>query len=317
MGGQALDPGHAIVSLVRAALGEREGHVLKVFRKAGLDKVALGGLRCDVSKGGPGTGVTLSAALAALSDRLERPIVLVIDEARLAVTSASGNDALFALKAARDELNSSQPHGLRIVATGSSRAMLAVPRSSKDQAFYKAMMQIFPPLGRDDIQWFVANTGLAVALDVDRTCQLFERTGSRPEVLTQALGDLEEIESPPPTAETVDEKFGRAVARATEESDEALLKIVRGLTPLQGSVLRVMAKQGEEYAPYATASLATCAEELRRLDATSTVNVDVPNVQTGLEALQGKSLVWRAAHGEYVLEEQRMVDLMRSRDMPG
>lgn len=192
-------------------------------------------------------------------------------------------------------MNSSEHHGLRIVATGSSRPKLAVLRSSKDQAFHKVMMQIFPPLGRDYIEWFVANTGLSIPLDVDRTFQMFERMGSRPEVLVQALGDLDEIDRPPLAATTIDAQFELAVGRAIEESDESLPKIVRALTPLQGAVLRVVAKRGENYSPYAAASLAAYAEELGRPDATSTVNVDVPNVRTSLEALQTKALVWRAS----------------------
>jgi hypothetical protein len=45
------------------------------------------------------------------------------------------------------------------------------------------------------------------------------------------------------------------------------------------------------------------------------VKVDVPNVQSALEALQSKSLAWRAAHGEYALEEQGLVELMRSKGL--
>src|SRR5438105_12022756 len=112
---KTVDPGQAIVAMVRAAVGAEDGLVLKAFRKAGLDKVAVGGLSFDVSKVGLGTGVTLSAALAALSDQLKRMIVLIIDEAQQAVTTASGNDALFALNAARDQPNSRAHHGLRIV----------------------------------------------------------------------------------------------------------------------------------------------------------------------------------------------------------
>ena len=312
---KTLDPGLAIVSLVRAALGDQDGRVLQAFRKAGLHKVVVGGLNFDVGKIGLGTGVTLSAALAALSDRIKCPIVLIIDEAQHAATTSNGNDALFALKAARDELNSSGHHGLRIVATGSNRAKLSVLRSSKDQAFYKAMMQVFPPLGRDYIEWFAKNAGLPFLLDIDRTLQLFERTGSRPEVLVQALGELGELDGAPLAATTIDDRFELAVGRAVEESDEALLKVVRALTPLQGAVLRVVAKQGDDYSPYAASTLAAYALELQQLDARSTVQVDVPNVQTALEALQAKSLVWRAAHGEYALEEQSLADLMRNRGM--
>ena len=312
---KALEPGLAIVSLIRAALAQEDGALLTMFRKAGLDKVNVGGLGFDVAKVGLGTGVTLSAALATLSDRLKAPIVLMIDEAQHAATTESGNNALFALKAARDELNSSAHHGLRIVATGSSRPKLALLRASKDQAFFKAMMRNFPALGGDYVTWFVANTGLAHPLDVARTERSFERAAWRPEVLVQALGELADENGALPAADRLDDAFEAAVEAAIEESDEAMLKVVRALTPLQGAVLRVMAMQAENYTPYAAASLAAYTEQLGQLDPGSTVKVDVPNVQSALEALQGKSLAWRAAHGEYALEDQGLVDLMRSKGL--
>ncbi|MBW8832635.1 MAG: ATP-binding protein [Burkholderiales bacterium] len=308
---KTVDPGQAIVSMVRAALGGADGLVLKAFRKAGLDKVAVAGLSFDVAKIGLGTGVTLSAALAALSDQLKRMIVLIIDEAQHAVTTTSGNDALFALKAARDELNSSEHHGLRIVATGSSQAKLALLRASKDQAFYKAMMQAFPPLERTFIEWFVRNTGLAVHLDVDKAFELFAKTGYRPEVLIEALGNLQDGRRL--TQDNVDSEFAQTVHKAIEDSDEAMVKVVSSLTPLQGAVLRVMIQQGETYAPYAASTLEAYRKEIKR--AAAEANVDVPNVQTALEALQNKALVWRAAHGEYALEEQGVADLLVARGL--
>lgn len=165
----------------------------------------------------------------------------------------------------------------------------------------------------DYVAWFVANTGLEHPLDVGRTERSFERAAWRPEVLVQALGELADDNGALPAADRLDDAFEAAVESAIEESDEAMLKVVRGLTPLQGAVLRVMAVQGEDYTPYGAASLASYAEQLAQLDPHSAVKVDVPNVQSALEALQGKSLVWRAAHGEYALEEQGLVDLMRGR----
>ncbi|MBW8756040.1 MAG: ATP-binding protein [Burkholderiales bacterium] len=312
---KAMEPGLAIVSLVRAALASEDGAVLKMFRKAGLDKVNVGGLGFDVGKVGLGTGVTLSQALAALSDRVEAPIVLMIDEAQHAATTEGGNNALFALKAARDELNSSAHHGLRIVATGSSRPKLALLRASKDQAFFRAMMRNFPPLDARFVQWFIANTGLPTPLDAARTEAAFRRAAWRPEVLVQALGDLPDDNGAWPPADRLDDAFEAAVAAAIEESDEVMLKVVRALTPLQGAVLRVMGAQGEDYSPYAAATLEAVAGQLARLDPNSSVKPDVPNVQSALEALQVKSLVWRAAHGEYALEEQGLVDLMRSKGL--
>lgn len=314
---KTLEPGQAIVSLVRSALAQEDSAILKMFRKAGLDKVAVGGLNFDVAKVGLGTGITLAAALAALSDRLKAPIVLMIDEAQHAATTEGGNNALFALKAARDELNGSAHHGLRIVATGSSRPKLALLRASKEQAFYKAAMQTFPPLGRDYIEWFIANTGLPAPLDADRTEAMFARTGSRPEVLVQALGELDDLMGSQQAQGTVDDQFEAAINGAIAESDEAMLKVVRALTPLQGAVLRVMAMQGENYAPYAAKSLEAYAEQMARLDPGTAIKVEIPSVQSALEALQAKSLAWRAAHGQYALEEQSLAELMRSRRLLG
>jgi hypothetical protein len=106
--------------------------------------------------------------------------------------------------------NNSAHHGLRIVATGSSRPKLALLRASKDQAFYKAAMQTFPPLGCDDVEGFIANTGLSNPLDVRRTEAVFARAGSRPEVLVQALGELDDLVGSPGTAGAIDDQFGEA-----------------------------------------------------------------------------------------------------------
>ena len=131
----------------------------------------------------------------------------------------------------------------------------------------------------------------------------------------QALGDLPDDNGVLPPAGRLDDAFEVAVAAAIEESDEAMLKVVRALTPLQGVVLRVLAIQGDAYTPYAVASLKAYSEQLAQLDPDSVDKVNVPNVQSTLEALQAKSLVWRAAHGEYALEEQGLVDLMRSKGL--
>ncbi|WP_241754620.1 hypothetical protein [Cupriavidus basilensis] len=66
-----------------------------------MEKVAVGGMSFSLDRVGLGEGLSLSAALAALSDDVDKPIVLVIDEAQQAIVSEKGNDALFALKAAR------------------------------------------------------------------------------------------------------------------------------------------------------------------------------------------------------------------------
>ena len=154
------DPGDVIVGAVRSELSKHAGVVTKLAKSAGMEKVAVGGISFSLDRVGLGSQVSLSTALAALSDEVKKPIVLIIDEAQHAITTSSGYEALFALKAARDELNSSAHHGLRVVATGSNRDKLAMLRNSKDQAFFSAPLVSFPVLGSDFVAWFCAGVNL-------------------------------------------------------------------------------------------------------------------------------------------------------------
>ena len=81
----------------------------------------------------------------------------------------------------------------------------------------------------------------------------------------------------------MDDAFRVAVNTAIEGSGDAMLKIVRALTPLQGAVMRVLAAQGEAHSPYAAGSMTAYAEQLGRLDPDGTVKADTPNVQSALE----------------------------------
>lgn len=77
---------------------------------------------------------TLAAGLAELSDALQRPIVLLIE----AVERYATDNLLYALKAARDELNSSAHHGLRLALFGTETDQLQALRSLPAAAFYYA-----------------------------------------------------------------------------------------------------------------------------------------------------------------------------------
>ena len=91
---------------------------------------------------------------------VKTPIVLIIDEAQHAITTDESARALFALKAAGDELNSTKHHGLRVVATGSNRDKLAMLRAGRDQAFYGAPLVSFPHLDASYVKWFCDNADL-------------------------------------------------------------------------------------------------------------------------------------------------------------
>ncbi|MCT8178939.1 ATP-binding protein [Variovorax sp. CY25R-8] len=303
------DPGAVIVGAVRAELARHEGVVARLARSAGMEKVTVGGVAFSLDRVGLGKEISLSAALAALSDETRQPIVLLIDEAQHAIATEAGYDALFALKAARDELNSSEHHGLRIVATGSNRDKLAMLRNSKDQAFFGAPLVAFPPLDADYIQWFCKGVGLAGPLDPDAVTKLFERAGHRPEILGAAADSIRfDFNIAPADAAAA---FAQAVDEQIEEVDLQTLRVIQALTPLQSAVLRVLAREGEKYAPFEAGTMERYRAMLAALAPGETMVPEVSNVQAALGALQDKSLVWKEKRGVYSLEESMTAELMR------
>lgn len=304
------DPGNVIVNAIRAALASTDGVLLRLAKGAGLSKVNVAGaMNFDLDRVGLGEDVSLTEALVALSDETKKMIVLVIDEAQHAITTEPGVAALFALKAARDELNSSQHHGLRVVCTGSNRDKLAMLRNSKDQAFFGAPMVNFPTLGHNFINWFCKEIDLPFKLDPEKVWPLFAEAGYRPELLGSAADFFRfdfEVD-----AATGPDKFAEEVRRLAEEMNAVQRKVIHSLTPIQLAVLRVMAASGNDYAPFEAATMDKYrkAMQLAGLQPED-VKADVPGVQQALIALQEKKLVWRAARGVYAVEEQSVIDLL-------
>ena len=302
------DPGQLIVASVRSELAKHEGVVARLAKSTGMEKVSVAGLAFSVDRIGLGSQVSLSQALAALSDELKQPIVLIIDEAQHAITTDLGYDALFALKAARDELNSSKHHGLRVVATGSNRDKLAMLRSSKDQAFFGAPLVAFPALGKDYIEWFCAGVNLPAALNAGEVNTLFKRAAYRPEILGAAADALRFDFAL--NVEDVPQRFAEAVLEQIDAADTQTLRVIHALTPLQSAVLRVLAEQASQYSPFEDATIAAYQTVLSRIAPQETVRADVSNVQQALLALQDKALVWKEKRGVYALEDSTMAQLL-------
>ena len=304
------DPGDAIVHAIRAELTKHDGVLTRLAKSAGLDKVSVAGTSFSLDKLGLEKGISLSAALSALSDEAAKPVVLIIDEAQHAITTDGGSNALFALKAARDELNSSRHKGLRVVATGSNQDKLAMLRNSKDQAFFGAPLVKFPSLGKEYVAWFCQHADLGAPIDSDKTYELFALAAFRPEILGAAADTLR-FEFGVEKTE-VATRFYAEVLREIESSNKEALRVIQSLTPMQSAVFQVLAKAGAAYAPFESKTM-ECYQVLMALIAPkSDVRADVPNVQQALLALQEKGLVWKAARGVYALEDTSLTDLLPS-----
>jgi hypothetical protein len=304
------DPGQVIVNTVREAVGKNEGFITRLAKSSGMEKVAVGGLNFSLDKIGLGKDIDLTTALVALSDESKKMIVLIIDEAQHAITTEQGVAALFALKAARDELNSSLHHGLRVVCTGSNRDKLAMLRNSKDQAFFGAAMVPFPTLDQDFIDWLCENIDLQCQLDPSEVFQLFKDSGFRPELLGAAADLIRFDFAIDP--KTIPEQFAKLVRALADELNTNLKKVIHSLTPIQSAVLRVMSAKGEGYAPFEAPTVQLYAKAMEQVGIeASDIKAEVPGIQQALIALQEKKLVWRASRGVYAVDEQVIVDILR------
>jgi hypothetical protein len=302
------DPGEVIVNAIRAELGKHEAPLARLAKNIGLSGAKIGGLDFSLDRIGLGRDISLVQALAALSEDVQRPIVLLIDEAQHAITSQAGSDAMFALKAARDELNTSH-HGLRVICTGSNRDKLAMLRSNKDQAFFGAPLIDFPALGPDYVDWFCAHCDLPAPLAPTLVLPLFQAGGSRPEILGAAADQIRFDFTLPP--EKVSQRFEEGVLEQIQQANEQQLAAFHSLTDVQQVVLRVLVAAGVRYAPFERATFERYAQALPA--GATKVEFSVGNVQPALQALQDKGLVWRAARGVYAIEDATLADLLREK----
>lgn len=303
------DPGDAIVNAIRTELAKHDGVLKRLAKSTGLDKVSIAGTSFTLDKLGLAQGISLSAALSALSDDVQTPIVLVIDEAQHAITTDGGTNALFALKAARDELNSTRHKGLRVVATGSNQDKLAMLRNSKDQAFFGAPLVRFPSLGMEYVKWFCAHADLGAPIDPDVVFDLFSKASFRPEILGAAADTLRfafGVEK-----KDIASRFYEEVLLEIDSTNKEAKRVIHSLTPLQSAVFQVLATAGPDYAPFEAKTMELYQSAMSSIAPKSDVVADLSNVQQALVALQEKGLVWKAARGVYALEDTSLGELLR------
>jgi hypothetical protein len=304
------DPGDAIVNAIRAELAKHDGVIKRLAKSTGLEKVSIAGTSFALDKLGLAQGISLSAALSALSDDVQTPIVLVIDEAQHAITTDGGTHALFSLKAARDELNSTRHKGLRVVATGSNQDKLAMLRNSKDQAFFGAPLVRFPSLGREYVKWFCAHADLGGTLEPEVVFELFSKASFRPEILGAAADTLRfafGVEK-----KDIESRFYEEVQLEIDSTNKEAMRVIHSLTPLQSAVFQVLATAGPDYAPFEGKTMGLYQSAMSSISPKSDVAPDLSNVQQALAALQEKGLVWKAARGVYALEDTSLGELLVS-----
>ena len=77
-----VDPGELLTASIRAEMSKHDNAVKRIARSLGVSGANVGGIDFSLDRIGLGREVTLAQALAALSDEVKRPLVIVIDEAQ-------------------------------------------------------------------------------------------------------------------------------------------------------------------------------------------------------------------------------------------
>jgi hypothetical protein len=300
----ARDPGALIAEAIGRALLPHLGVVAKAAKKAGLEKVSLAGwMQIDTSKIGKLDGLTLVDALRALHETAGQPVALIIDEAQHALTSEAGENAMSALKSARDQLNRPGEVNLMLVMSGSDRDKLLRLVNTNAAPFYGSQIQRMPPLGPD----FIAHIGALIEaqrpelrpVDCSVLQAAFEGFGNRPQFFMEALGL---VLSP---LAAITGRFEPAMLEAAQQrqrDDEAQMESdYLGLKPLEQAVLWRMLEQGPRFRPYDSAALKFYREQTGG-------PVSAQRAQNALEALRQRmpALVWKSARGEYAVEDAAM-----------
>lgn len=301
---QRRDPGALIAEAIGRALQPHLGIVAKTAKKAGLQKVSLAGwLEIDTSKIGKADGATLVEALQALHATAAAPVALIVDEAQHALTSEAGENAMTALKSARDQMNRPGEISLMLVMSGSDRDKLLRLVNTGGAPFYGSQIQHMPELDTGFIahvaQLIEAQRPELTPVDCEALLAAFQGFGCRPQFFMEALG---QALSPLSGIAGRFEPAVREAARQRQLDDEAQMESdYLGLKPLEQAVLWRMLEMGSRFRPYDAEALRFYREQ------TNTV-VKTPQVQNALDTLRQHTpaLVWKSARGEYAVNDAAM-----------
>jgi len=306
---KSKDPALLMTSAVKTKIGAFAGVITKMAKAAGLEKVNIfGALSLSLGSLELPQGLTLADALEALVEAGGAPVAIVIDEAQHALSTQAGVDAMFALKAARDHLNQgSGQQRLFIVLTGSNRDKLAHLVLKRTQPFFGSQVTRFPLLDRDFTDAYTNFVNPLLAdnnqFTGEEMFEAFKLVGHRPEMLRSIVGEI--------ALNVGAHHLGEALKGGAEEIKErmwgAMESEFAGLPDIQRAVLETIIAQGRNYVPFSEASMRAYASLLQQ------EKVSTPSVQAALDALREKGLVWRAAYGDYALEDESLTSWYKNK----
>lgn len=284
---------------VRAAASELEqptSALLQTLRRVKGVNFGAAGISPGFQLDGLGTpaGATLAEVFVEFVRKAQGDVVLVIDEVQQAVASQDGQDMLFALKAARDKVNTATdlPGRLLIVGTGSHKSLVTDMATRRSQAFAGAHTASFEPLGSDYVEWFlnrVEAAGLAVP-SARAAFAGFRDMGSRPEELTKAVRQFQD-EVAAGRGAHADTAFATICATLVTAAAELDIQAIEDAGELATLVFSRIAA-GQVRGLYAAETLASFSASLGR-------EIAANDMTPAIDKLVAANLIIRKGHGSF------------------
>ena len=307
---KSRDPAELISEEIQKKLTQFAGPLEILAKKTGLEKVSLYGvLSFNVKNSSTELPrqVSLADALETLAEVSARPLALVIDEAQHALTTPTGVNAMFALKSARDQLNiGSKTHKLSLVFTGSNRDKLAFLVLDRRQPFFGSFITKFPLLDQEYTDQYSDYINQTLAgREIFKKTEMFAAfrvVGHRPQLLTQVVS---EALSGALSQETDNDTLVSLAKKLMNQLFSKMEGELAGLTKTQRTVFEVLVKHHEDYTPFAESTMQEYSNLLGKRVSTATV-------QSALEVLRNKNLVWKESFGGYVLEDESFIGFYNS-----
>lgn len=301
---KAQTPGAALAATLTKEMQKHPGIVTKVVTALGVNKVGIPGVaQFDLRTSGQADGLTLAQGLELLHQQTKKPVVLMVDEAQHALTTKEGDDAMWALKSARDQMKTPTGANLMLVMSGSHSDKLSLLLNSPKAPFWGSEVGQLPLLGDDFADARMADLRQAfpalarVRGSAGRSA--FEHVGRRPpffdSVIRRALqamgsdGDAGRFE-----AALLDAAKGTAAQDQQRFTDTFLT-----LSALEQAVLERVITQGRNFRAFDAPALAFYTQRLGK-------ETTAASVQNALDALRmnDEQLVWKSGRGDYSVYDQ-------------
>ena len=256
---------------------------------------------------GKAGGATLALAFTELVDKVKTSVVLMVDEVQQALGTEEGSHLLFALKAARDAVNTRPDTSgyVLFLGTGSHKSLVADMATRRSQPFSGAVSTPYEPLGRDFVRWKqlqlqnLANIKLPSELVM---WQGFVELGERPEELQHALSQLQSRPEPPDMA------FPIICATLASAAADVEISSVEAMGALAGAIFGRIAQGSEagESGLFSADAVSGYSEQVG-------MPVDTPQVQNMVDRMIAANLIHRQSHGVYAVADPFVRQVWRQR----